>query len=214
MFEYADNAGLLAKNANRQVALLGFNYLKRGVAHGSYSCALNLMWACEAHNNSAPFTYSLLDELLLKIIHMHNDLNDANDLCLAGTLCCNDPRYGWILENGERFYFDPNSKESIRLSRSLFDKSFVVGLNLLQRSADIGNCEALWQMYECTRYKNPLNFDRIKILEQAAEGLHLFAMVEFSGQIMTKNNEEGILLLEAAASLGSLRAQEMLGTEK
>jgi hypothetical protein len=210
MYKYAVDAGLLAKSDDPKIALLGYQALQKEVAKDSYFCALNLMWACGYHDGEEPFNYDLQDAMLRKVILMQKNLKSSDELCLAGTLCCTDPRYGWLLESGELFSFNPNSKESMKLNTALFDKSFIEGLRLLKKSADMENYEALWQMYECTRYKNPLNFDRHEKLVHAAEGLNISAMVELAEVLLKTDKSKSATLLKAASELGSIRANEIL----
>ncbi|MCY1239605.1 hypothetical protein D9M72_524090 [compost metagenome] len=178
-----EHAYWLACNEEANVAAFGRTVLEDLAERGSYSAMLYFISVYDLGNGGAVPDAEIVVKWIRRARDMHPTLTSADDLYTAGARSCWDARFGM---------------------------SKTEALRMLQRAGESGHADALWEMYEQTRYENPLGFDRLQILESAAQGLSAQGLVELATLERKNNRERSMTLLRAAEVLGSLRAREML----
>lgn len=178
-----ENAYWLACNEEADVAAFGRTVLEALAERGSYGAMLHFISVYDLGNGGVAPDAEIVVKWIRRARDMHPTLTSADDLYTAGARCCWDARFGVTKTEA---------------------------LQMLQRAGESGHADALWEMYEQTRYENPLGFNRLQILESAAQGLSAQALVELATLEPRDNRERSITLLRAAEVLGSLRAREML----
>ncbi|MFM9926237.1 hypothetical protein VLK31_24835 [Variovorax sp. H27-G14] len=178
-----EHAYWLACNEDADVARLGRTVLEALAERGFYGAMLHFISIFDLGNGGVVPDAEIVVKWIRRARDMHPTLNSADDLYTAGARCCWDARFGVTKAEA---------------------------LKMLQRAGESGHADALWQMYEQTRYENPLDFDRLQILESAAQGLSAQALVELATLEQRNDRERSMTMLRAAEALGSLRAREML----
>ncbi|MDP9932272.1 hypothetical protein [Variovorax paradoxus] len=181
-----EHAYWLACNEDAKVAALGRTVLEALAERGCYGAMLHFLSVYDLGNGGVSPDAEIVAKWIRRAKDMHPTLTSADDLYAAGARCCWDARFGVTKADA---------------------------LHLLQRAGESGHADALWEMYEQTRYDNPLGFDRSQVLKSAAQGLSAQALVELAMVEQKNDRERSMTLLRAAEVLGSLRAREMLAPQ-
>lgn len=171
----------LTFSEDKDVAQLGLSTLKQAAQEDNCSAMLKLISIYDKTGIAA--NNEIVEYWLKKFRELIPKLSEPEDLYEVGSLAMWDLRFGL---------------------------SQIESLTMLKKAGDAGHPQALFLMYEETRYKNPLNFDRMKSLELSASAFNIHAMVELSSIIYKENPKYATILLKTATELGSSRAKEML----
>lgn len=184
MLEVIEDAYALACSQDTAIAAVGRRKLIELAEAGHYAATIHLVDIYDLHSGGIhPDPYAV-DNWINRARSLQNSLTEGPDLSLAGARGLIDPR--------------------LALPK-------LEALAYLESACKLGVRDAYWQLYEATRYENPLGVDRTELLRVAAENFYSPALVEFAVQMGSSDKAE--LALRCASELGSRRAKEMLGED-
>lgn len=173
----------LCYSENIEVVKLGFNLLRELAEKDCYHAKLSLIYF---YDRGGPTNIDPIaaQKLVNQASEMHSRLTDSWDLYDAGMKCM------W---------------DSLRFATTKLD-----AIKFWNKAALLGNGDALYAICDATRNEDCDSLKWIHNLELSAKLGCTQAMVEFAERLQRQGSNEEILWLEAAATLGNLRAKEML----
>lgn len=180
----AEKARQLCFNEDARIAKLGLSILTELAEKDCYLARLTMMYLYD-RGGLVEADSILAQRWADRAKEMQRDLIDPEDLYDAGMKCM------W---ESERF--------GATRQEALF---------LWAKAAALGSGEAMYAICDATRHSDDRPEDWIASLETAAKLGSVQAMVELAEQAHIRGTAFEILWLRAAASLGSLRAKEMIG---